>query len=68
LGIDIPDASVGAIRPMGRKGQDTAYGEELLVLSTQLNIPSATSGSARARFDENEMASGSRKGIEYSMY
>jgi hypothetical protein len=42
--------------------------KELLVTSTQLNIRSATSGKARARFDENEMSSGSRKGIEFSMY
>jgi predicted ATPase len=41
--------------------------KELLVLSTQLNFASVTSGSARARFDENEMASGSGKGIEFSM-
>lgn len=37
------------------------------VISTQLSFPSMTSGSARARFDENEMASGSRKGIDFSM-
>jgi hypothetical protein len=39
--------------------------KDLLVFSTQLDFPSGTSGSARARFDESEMGSGSRKGIEF---
>jgi predicted ATPase len=40
--------------------------EGLLVISTQIRFPSEL-GSARARFDEKQMASGSRKGIEFSM-